>query len=282
MKTGLILEGGAMRGLFSAGVLDVFLEKGITFDAAIGVSAGAAFGCNLKSHQAGRVLRYNTAYCRDKRYCSLHSLITTGDLYGADFCYRELPDVLDPFDYETYRRDPMDFYVTCTDADTGLPAYRLCNRLDREEFLWMRASASMPIVSRPVEVGGRRLLDGGISDSVPLSYFQSLGYEKCVLVLTRPKGYRKKPLSHAPLLRPALRQTPEVAEALCRRHEHYNRAMDEIEQQEKEGRIFVLRPPMPIQVKMIEKNPERLKSAWKMGRYTALGALPELNAFLQK
>ena len=140
-----------MRGLFTAGVIDVFMENGIEFSAAVGVSAGAAFGCNLKSRQIGRVLRYNKRFCRDKRYCSMQSLIKTGDLYGADFCYRELPEVLDPFDKETYEQNPMAFYVVCTDVLTGKPVYKRVDKADEEGFLWMRASASMPMVSRPAD-----------------------------------------------------------------------------------------------------------------------------------
>lgn len=281
MKTGLLLEGGAMRGLFSAGVVDTFLEEGISFDCAVGVSAGAAFGCNLKSHQAGRVLRYNTTYCRDRRYCSLWSLITTGDLYGADFCYRILPDELDPFDYETYRKDPTDFYCVCTDAESGKPVYKQVNTLDQNEFLYMRASASMPFVSRAVEVEGRKLLDGGISDSIPLSFLESLGCDKCVLILTRPAGYRKEPLGASALVRLALGKTPHLADALLSRHEHYNRALDEIKKQEEAGRIFVFRPPVPIGVRTVERDENRLRAAWQMGRDVACAQLEKLKFFLE-
>lgn len=280
MKRALLLEGGGMRGLFTAGVLDVFLENEISFDATVGVSAGAAFGCNLKSTQAGRVLRYNTTYCRDKRYCSLRSLLKTGDLYGADFCYRILPDELDLFDYETYRAHPMDFYAVCTDADSAEPLYEKCNRLDEREFLYLRASASMPLVSRPVEVDGRRLLDGGIADSIPLSFARSLGCEKCVLVLTRPQGYRKKELSHKAFMKFALRKTPAVFKALCTRHARYNETLSEIEALEKAGKIFVLRPPTPIDVRTIERSAKRLYDAWQLGQETAKAALKALNKYL--
>ena len=126
-RTGLILEGGAMRGLFTCGVIDVFMENGIDFDGAVGISAGAVFGCNYKSRQIGRPRRYNEKYCRDKRYCSIRSLITTGDLYGADFCYRLLPDELDPFDREAFKNDPMEFYVGATDVKTGECVFHTCS-----------------------------------------------------------------------------------------------------------------------------------------------------------
>lgn len=147
MKCGLVLEGGAMRGLFTAGVTDVFMENGIAFDGAVGVSAGAAFGCNYKSYQPGRAIRYNTRFCRDKRYCSIRSLITTGDMFGADFCYHEIPEKLDVFDFDTYENSAMEFYVVCTDVETGKPVYHRCDTMNSRELEWLRASASMPMAA---------------------------------------------------------------------------------------------------------------------------------------
>lgn len=170
---GLVMEGGAMRGLFTAGVIDVFLENDITFSAAVGVSAGAAFGCNFKSRQNGRVLRYNKRFCNDKRYCSFESLVKTGDLYGADFCYREIPEVLDPFDNDAFEQNPMAFYVVATNVYTGEPVYKRLDKVDGDCYEWMRASASMPMVSRPVKVGGYTLLDGGMSDSIPCASYRT-------------------------------------------------------------------------------------------------------------
>ncbi|MBR5459730.1 MAG: patatin family protein, partial [Clostridia bacterium] len=167
MERGLILEGGAMRGMFTAGVLDVFMENGVELDGVIGVSAGAAFGCNYKSRQHGRVLRYNTKYVRDKRYCGLGVLLKTGDIFSADFCYNEIPLIHDPFDFDTFEKNPVEFYAVCTDLETGSAVYK---RLDsrRDNCLeWIRASASMPLVSRIVEIDGQKLLDGGIADSIP-------------------------------------------------------------------------------------------------------------------
>ena len=190
--TGLVLEGGAMRGMFTAGVLDVWMEQGLRFDAAVGVSAGAVFGCNLKSRQIGRVLRYNLKYCRDPRYCSLRSLLRTGDLFGAEFCYRTLPEELDPFDKTSYEQDPTVFYVVCTDVETGQPVYHRCDRADTETFAWFRASASMPLASKPVRIDGRSYLDGGIADAIPLRFLTDRGFDRNVVVLTQPRGYEKK------------------------------------------------------------------------------------------
>ena len=281
MTTGLMLEGGAMRGLFTAGVLDFFLEHDLSFDKVVGVSAGAAFGGNLKSRQKGRVLRYNTRFCRDARYCSLRNLIRTGDLYGADFCYRLLPDELDPFDYETYRSDPTDFYCVCTDADTGEALYKQINRLTKEEFLYLQASASMPIVSRAVEANSKRLLDGGIADSLPLDFLTSLGCNKRVVILTRPKGYRKKPLKGAFFIKCALRKLPAVSNRLLSRHEHYNRALCEIEAMEHAGELFVIRPSTALHARVIERNENRLRSFWQSGYDAAKAAFEDLKRYLE-
>ena len=192
MKYGLVLEGGAMRGLFTAGVLDVFLENGIAFDGIIGVSAGAAFGCNLKSGQAGRVLRYNKQYCRDWRYCSWRSLFLTGDMFGADFCYRKLPEELDPFDKASFEANPTEFFLVCTDVISGKPVYHRCEKADRNCMEWMRASASMPLVSSLVNIDGAFYLDGAITDSIPLDFMERQGYHKNIVILTQPEGYVKK------------------------------------------------------------------------------------------
>ena len=169
MKTGLVMEGGAMRGMFTMGVIDIMMEHGITYDGGIGVSAGAAFGCNYKSGQRGRVIRYNKAYCKDKRFSSIHSWMKTGNLFGVDFCYHELPEKLDPFDNDAYVANPMDFYVVCTDVMTGKPVYHRCDTGIGENVDWMRASASIPLFAEIVEIDGHyvirfksRILKNGI------------------------------------------------------------------------------------------------------------------------
>ena len=240
-KTGLVLEGGAMRGMFTCGVIDVLMENNIRFDGAAGISAGAVFGCNYKSRQIGRAIRYNKNYCKDPRYCSYRSLIKTGDLYGADFCYRELPDVLDPFDKETFKNDPMEFYIGATDVKTGKCAYHKCTDGGENDLLWMRASASMPIASKPVRIGDGAYLDGGIADSIPYEYMESLGYNRNVIVLTQPKGYVKK--KSPSIMKMALHKYPAIAEGMANRHVIYNRQVEGVEKREADGQSFVIRPP---------------------------------------
>lgn len=279
-KKGLVLEGGAMRGLFTCGVIDVLMENGIRFDGAIGISAGAVFGCNYKSRQIGRPVRYNKNYCRDPRYCSYRSLIKTGDLYGADFCYRELPDVLDPFDRETFRNDPMEFYVGATDVKTGRCVYHKCTDGEETDMLWMRASASMPVASRPVQIDGGLYLDGGIADSIPFKHMEELGYNRNVVVLTQPAGFVKK--KSPGIMKALLHKYPAIAEGMAKRHEMYNRQLEELEERENRGAVFVIRPPSPVGVGRTEKDPEKLEMAYQMGRKEAGAVLPHLRVFLER
>ena len=271
-----------MRGLFTAGVMDVLMEHQITVDGMIGVSAGAAFGCNFKSKQIGRVLRYNKRFCKDPRFCSFRSLIKTGDLYGADFCYRELPEELDIFDNEGFAKDPTKFYVVCTDTESGKAVYERLERSDGEALDWLRASASMPLVSTPVVIGDKKLLDGGIADSVPVRYFESLGYDRNIIVLTQPKGYQKKKNNLLPLMKAVLKQYPAVVEAMARRHTVYNETLEYIEKLEKEGHALVIRPPQKLEVGHVEHNADRLQAAYDIGRQVALSRLEEIKEFLMR
>lgn len=280
MKTSLVLEGGAMRGMYTAGVLDVFLENGICFDGLLTVSAGAIAGCSFISRQTGRTIRYNLNYCRDKRRMSLYSLLTTGDLVGDQFCYHEIPEKLDPFDHDTFRASGTAFYVTCTNLETGEAEYILLRDM-RREVDYMRASASMPYVSRIVEIEGKKLLDGGCSDSIPIRRAMEMGYEKNVVVLTRPADYRKKPekISLAPVF---YRKYPKFVRTLRRRGECYNRSVEDVQQLEREGKIFVIRPKTPLEIGRMSSDPDQIYRAYLRGREDALEALPELGRFLEK
>ena len=280
VRTGLIMEGGAMRGMFTCGVIDVLMENNIRFDGAAGISAGAVFGCNFKSRQVGRPLRYNKKYCNDPRYCSIRSLLKTGDLYGADFCYRELPDRLDPFDREAFRKDTTEFYVGATDVKTGKCVYHKCTDGGDVDIKWLQASASMPIVSKPVAVDGYLLLDGGISDSVPYEYMENIGYHRNLIILTQPDGYRKHKSSALPFIKLILCKYPAIAKAMAERHEMYNRQMEEINQREKNGVSFVIRPSAPLGIRRIENHPDELERVYQLGRQETEVALPQLKRFL--
>lgn len=276
---GLVLEGGGFRGMYTCGVIDVFMENHIDFDQVVGVSAGAAFGCNIKSRQIGRALRYNKRFCRDPRYSGLKSFIKTGDLYNKEFAYGIVPTILDPFDTKTFKENPLRFTLVCTDIHTGKPIYHEIENGDATDIEWIRASASIPIVSKPVKLDGYELLDGGVSDSIPVNWMLERS-SKTVVVLTRDKSYRKKPMKYINLLKKAFKEYPKLQKALENRHIVYNETLDRIEQLEREGRIFVIRPSKPIECAMIEKDPNHLQEIYDIGRKDALNYLNDLKEYL--
>lgn len=281
VKRGLVLEGGAMRGMFTAGVLDVLMENNIEFDGVIGVSAGATFGCNYISKQIGRTIRYNKKYCRDSRYCSVRSLIKTGDLFGEDFCYNQIPNVLDPFDNDAFRKSTTEFYIVTTDIETGKAIYKKYDVDDPEALLWMRASASMPLASRIVTAGGKKMLDGGMADSVPLKYFESIGYNKNVVVLTQPDGYVKKKNSAIPLIKLVYKHYPHLINTMENRHNVYNETTSYIKEKESKGELFVIRPDEKLNVNHVEHNPQELEKAYQAGCQKAEKVLDELKEYLK-
>lgn len=273
MRIGLVMEGGAMRGMFTAGVLDVLMEYKVSFDGAVGVSAGATFGCNIKSGQHGRAIRYNLKYCTDPRYGTLSSYIKTGDFFDVDFCYHEIPSVLDVWDKEAFRANQMDFYVVATDLETGEAVYHKCSDGGDEDLEWIRASASVPIVSRYVEIGGKKLLDGGIADSVPLAFFEKEGYARNLVILTQPDSYVKKKNKATPICRVKYRKYPAFTEVFANRHIRYKANIDYVRKQEVAGAAFVIRPPHKLDLSSAEKRPEKLKGAYDLGREAALEAI---------
>ena len=279
MKKGLVLEGGAMRGLWTAGVTDVMMEHDIWPDGLIGVSAGAAFGCNYKSRQIGRAIRYNTRFARDKRYSGLWSLLTSGDYFNAKFGYHVVPYEYDLFDTKTFEQNPMQFIVVCTDVETGEAVYHDMNHVSFDELEWLRASASMPLVSKVVEVQGRKLLDGGVSDSIPLSFFESIGYDRNVVILTQPLGYQKQPSKLMPLMRLSLREHPQFVKAMSERYIMYNRQLEFVAQAEKEGRCLVIRPDEKIPIGHISHDPEQMRRVYEIGRQVGERYIEKIKEF---
>ena len=223
MKTGLVLEGGAMRGIYTAGVLDVFMEQGLHFDGVIGVSAGALHGCSFVSGQKGRSIRYFKKYRNDKHFMSMWNLVHTGEVVGKQLCYHDIPERLDPYDYEAFLKSDTEFYATCSNVETGKAEYiKITDMLNQIDVL--RASASMPYVSKLVDYQGMKLLDGGCTDSIPLEAFRRMGFEKNVVILTQHKGYVKKP-QNAKMAELRYHKYPEFAEALKERHSVYNQSL---------------------------------------------------------
>ena len=280
MKTGLVLEGGAMRGMFTCGVTDVWMEAGVSFDGIIGVSAGAAFGCNIKSGQPGRAIRYNKRFCRDPRFVSWRSFFRTGDLYNARFAYYTIPDELDPFDRAAFAENPTSFTVVATDVETGRPVYHDLHDGLPEDIEWIRASASLPLVSRIVELDGKKLLDGGIADAVPFARFLEQGYDRVVVIVTQPAGYVKKKDPKLPLARLMLRRYPNMIEAMATRHVRYNEMLRALAEAEAAGRVLVVRPPAPLHISGIVRDPERLEAVYRIGRRTGESELARIRAYL--
>ena len=280
MGIGLVLEGGALRGLFTSGIVDVLLENNIKFDAAVGVSAGVIFGTNLKSCQKGRGIRYNLKYSDYWRYKSFRSLFLTGDLFGAEFCYHKLPKELDIFDNETFREDPMDFYAVVTDVESGKPFYKKLTDGEYEDLEWVRASASMPLASRIVKIGGKRYLDGGISDSIPLRFMEEKGFKKNVVVLTQPLGYTKKPYKIMPLVKTVYHKYPNLVKKVGQRHDMYNEQTSYVRTRENEGACFVIRPETALDIKSTETDPNELQRVYDHGVMVGNKLIDEIREFI--
>lgn len=263
MKVGLVLEGGAMRGMYTAAILDCFLDKKIKVDGIIGVSAGALFGVNYCSMQKGRALRYNKKYITDPRYTSLKSLIKTGNIVNIDFAYHEVPFKLDVFDEEAYSKSKTAFYAVITNIKTGQPEYKkIINASIQIDEL--RASGSMPFVSKPVKIGYDYYLDGALGDSIPILKCEEMGYDKIIVVLTRPKDYRKK--KRSPLMAQLFYgKYPKLVEAINTRYQKYNDTLDIIIDKENKKEIFVFRPSIDLNLKRIEKDPEKLQEMYDLG-----------------
>ena len=277
-KTGLVLEGGATRGMYTAGVLDVFMENNIDINKIVGVSAGALFGVNYVSKQIGRAIRYNKKFNKDKNYMGLIPLIKEGNIICTKYAYEDVPLRLDPFDTDTYNSSDKEFYAVVTNVDTGNAEYikveKLCDQMDI-----LRASGSMPLVSKPVKTDGKRYLDGAVKDSIPYEWMAKQGANKIIVVLTQDISYRKKPMNKTLMKLYGLKY-PKIAEGMMERHNMYNKQLDDLEKWEKEGKAFVIRPSVPIVMGRLERKPEILEKVYELGRNDAFQKLKELKEYL--
>ncbi len=279
MKVGLVLEGGAMRGMYTAGVIDVFLDNNIEIDGIVGVSAGILFGINYISKQRGRVIRYNKKYIKDKRYMGISSLIKTGNVINKDFAYYELPFKLDVFDEETFEKSKTEIFAGVTNVETGKPEFiKIYDCFKQMEV--MRATSAMPFVSKIVEIDGKKYLDGGTSNSIPVDECKKMGYEKIIVVLTRPIEYRKKPTNKL-ITKLKYRKYPKFIECVNNRYKMYNETVEKIIDMENKKEIFVIRPSKTIKIKRIEKNPDKLQEMYDLGINDANASLKNLKEFLE-
>lgn len=280
-KLGLVLEGGGMRGVYTAGVLDFFMEHDIEADGVIGVSAGACHATSYITKQIGRNFRVNTNYINDKRYCSLQSLIKTGSLFGMQMLFDEIPNRLDPYDYEAFDKRKCEMIVVTTNIETGEADYHVIEDMVKDTP-YIQASSSLPLLSKVVEVDGKKLLDGGCADSIPFQYMRKRGYEKNIVVLTQAQNYRKGKNNLLPIIRRNYREYPNLVKALERRHFQYNRSLDELAVLKEEGDTFVIRPSAPVTISRVEKNVEKLRELYQMGYDDAKNSYEELKTFLMK
>lgn len=276
---GLVLEGGGMRGIYTAGVLDVFLEEEIEFDGVIGVSAGAVHGGSFVSKQHGRNIRYFMKYCAHKNFMSVYSLLTTGNAVGEKFCYHDIPDRLDPLDHEAFEASSTAFYVVVTNIETGCAEYKQLKNLRGDSLEYMRASTYMPYVSRIVDINGTKYLDGGIADSIPLSAFEKLGYSRNVVVLTQELEFRRSS-DNVPALNWRYRKYPKFLNAIRTRPQQYTGEQEAVKRAVSKGTAFAIRPSSKPQIGRLERNPERLRTLYNLGRKDAQDALPALRKFL--
>ena len=278
---GLVLEGGAVRGIYTAGVLDVLMENGVKADMVIGTSAGCIHGCCYVSGQAGRSIRYYRKYRHDRHFMGFYSLLTTGEIVGRKFCYEDIPLWLDPFDEEAFEASPIDFYVTVTNLNTGKAEHILCDnlRLD-DKMAVMRGGASMPLCSRPAEYNGQLYLDGGVADSIPYQAAGDLGCKRRLVVLTQPAGYFKQPASMLPF-RAMYHQYPRFVAAMADRARVYNAQVCQVEQAAKSGEAFLIRPSKALHIGRMERNMDRINAQYELGRTDAEAALPALRRWLE-
>ena len=282
MSIALILEGGAKRGIYTAGVLDVLLENRLIADAVIGVSAGAVHGASYVSGQIGRSIRYYMNYGNHPKFMSLKNWFLTGNVVDTEFCYHELPEVLDPFDHKTFENSKTKFYAVCSNVETGKSEYILCKELKRS-ITYLRASASLPVFSKIVEIDGKKLLDGGICDSIPLKAGINMGFDKNIVVLTRPKGYKKKKSKFLAFTKWVYRKYPLFAKAIEKRPDMYNNQLEFVENKAlNSDNVLLIRPSVDLGVKHMEKDLNKVRNMYELGRNDALAVIDKLKSFWNK
>lgn len=280
MKIGLVLEGGAMRGLFTAGVLDIFLDNNVEVTDVVGVSAGTLFGVNYVSKQRGRALRYNLKYINDKRYMNVKSWLKTGNLINKDFTYYKLPFQLDVFDNKTFKESPINFFATVTNIETGEAEFvKIKDAYKQMETL--RATSALPFISEIIEVGDKKYLDGGISNSIPVDFFEKQDFDKVIVILTRPITYRKEKTTGIQY-KLFYKKYPKLVEKLENRYKEYNDTVDKIVELEKEGKLFVIRPSENITIKRLEKDIEKLQKVYDLGLKDGNNIIEDLKQYLEK
>ncbi len=282
MKVGLVLEGGGLRGLYTAGVLDTFLRNNIKIDCIIGVSAGALFGVNYYSNQIGRALTYNKKYAKDLRYMSIPSLILTGNFINKKFAFYKMSNKLVPFDNKTYKKNCKNFFAVVTNVKTGEAEYMaIDDPLEQMEIL--RATSAIPLLSKMVKIGKNKYLDGGVADSIPIEAMEKLDYDKIIVVETQPKNFVKEPVSkrQEKLLKLRYFRYPELINTILTRHEKYNKQKQYVKKLENKGDIFVIRPSKSVRTSISNNNAERYQEIYELGIKDTKEILADLKEYLK-
>lgn len=279
--TGLVLEGGGMRGVYTAGVLDYFMDKDIYFPYVIGVSAGACNAASYLSRQRGRNRIVNVDYVRHPEYISYKNLLLKRKgLFGMDFIFDEIPNKHEPFDFEAFSNATERLVIGTTDTVTGIPVY--FEKADHNENILtvLRASASLPLMAPIIEYKGNKLLDGGIADPIPIHKSRADGNHRNVIILTQNEGYRKSKTKMEWLAKKIYNVHPGMAHVMLNRYQHYNQTLDEIEEMERRNEVFVIRPKQKLEVGRAERNPIKLNALYERGIEDAMNVYEELENFL--
>nr|WP_153462807.1 patatin family protein [Sediminibacillus terrae] len=264
-EVGLVLEGGGMRGAYTAGVLDAFHDSGIVFPFVAGASAGACNATSYVAGQRGRNYKVLVEYGSHPEYISLKRAVTRKELFGMDFIFDVLPNQLVPFDFASFFNSNIRFVVSTTDIDTGEPVYHDTFHSNEELLTIIRASSSLPFVAPSISVQGRNLMDGGIVDPIPLQPSIDAGNRKHVVVLTRNQGYVKKPMKFSWLLKRSFKEHPALVTAMQNRYKRYNEMVKRLEEMERNDQVYIIRPKQPLEVGRIERNKSKLDALYQQG-----------------
>lgn len=281
IEAGLVVEGGGMRGVYTAGVLDYFMEKNLYFDDCYGVSAGACHISSYVSKQIGRSIKVTLDYINDKRYCSVNSLIKTGDMFGVEMLYDLIPNKLELYDYDTFNKFKGNFYSVVTNCKTGKAEYMKIKDM-KKDIIAVRASSSLPLLSRIVEINGKEYLDGGITDSIPIKKSIKDGHKKNVVILTRDKTYRKSKPKFLSFFKLKYKKYPNLVKAIENRYKMYNETLDFIEEEKAKNKVFIIQPKLPVKISRIEKDKDKLKELYDQGYEDAKEIYEDLMKFLEE
>lgn len=281
IEAGLVVEGGGMRGVYTAGVLDYFMEKNLYFDDCYGVSAGACHISSYVSKQIGRSIKVTLDYINDKRYCSVNSLIKTGDMFGVEMLYDLIPNKLELYDYDTFNKFKGNFYSVVTNCKTGKAEYIKIKDM-KKDIIAVRASSSLPLLSRIVEINGKEYLDGGITDSIPIKKSIKDGHKKNVVILTRDKTYRKSKPKFLSFFKLKYKKYPNLVKAIENRYKMYNETLDFLEEEKAKNEVFIIQPKLPVKISRIEKDKDKLKALYDQGYEDAKELYEDLMKFLEE